>query len=316
MRLIPMELLLAALAGLAGLALLTQAKPLPTEDDFAKAKAKLENDPLDPEASNTVGKYMAFVLGDYSGAMPFLVYSPDKTLKTLAEHELDAKYTASAVQKVGMGDEWVTAAKNFKVLSPAFYDRAAQWYTLAWPGLDNVWKDRSRIQGRKLAVARPQGVARKGMPSGWTTDVGNAGANAILDGNVARVGSYSVKLPAADAKTAGSVSAFKSVLTPISGKTYEVSAYVLADGTENAADSIFVWFFDGAGNNINKQSVFVPVDMPFWNRVVIKGDVPKGAVRALVGVALYSKSGNFWIDDFSMKVDGKEVLKNTSFEEK
>lgn len=316
MKVIPMELLLAALAGLAGLALLTQAKPLPTEDDFVKAKAKLEKDPTDAEASNTVGKYMAFVLGDYPGAMPFLVYSPDKTLKTLAEHELDEKYTTSAVQKVGMGDEWVAAAKNFKVLSPAFYDRAAQWYSAAWPGLDSVWKDRSRAQGRKLAVSRPVGAARKGMPSGWTTDVGNAGGTAVLDGNVARVGSYSVKLPAADPKVNGSVSAFKSILTPITGKKYEVSAYILADGTENAADSVFVWFFDGAGNNIGKQSVFAPVDIPFWTRASIAGDVPKGAVRALVGVALYSKSGSFWVDDFSMKIDGKEVLKNTSFEEK
>lgn len=133
---------------------------------------------------------------------------------------------------------------------------------------------------------------------------------------MARVGSYLVKLPAADAKVQGSVSAFKSVLTPISGKTYEVSAYIMADGTENAADSIFVWFFDAAGNNVVKQSVFTPVDVPFWVRASIKGDVPKGAVRALVGAALYSKSGTFFVDDFSMKVDGKEVLKNTSFEEK
>lgn len=316
MRRIPMELLLAALAGLAGLALIVQSKPVPSEDDFMKAKAKLEKDPMDVAASDTVGRYMAFVLGDYSGAMPFLVYSPDKTLKTLAEHELDDAYTNTPVKKVGMGDEWVAAAKNLKPLAPALYERAAQWYAAAWPGLDVVWKDKARTQGRKLAVSRPLGVARKGMPGGWTTDVGNAGGMAQLDGNVARTGSYSVKLPAADAKVAGSVSAFKSVLTPISGKTFEASAYVMADGTENAADAIFVWFFDAAGNNIGKPSAFTSVDVPFWVRVSIKGDVPKGAARALVGVALYSKSGNFWVDDFSLKVDGKEVLKNTSFEEK
>lgn len=174
-----MELLLAALAGLTGLALLVQAKPLPSEDDYIKAKAKLEKDPTDAEASNTVGKYMAFVLGDYPGAMPFLVYSPDKTLKALAEHELDEKNTSTAVQKVGMGDEWVAAAKNFKGLAPAFYDRAAQWYAAAWPGLDTVWKDRSRTQGRKLGASRPPGVARKGMPSGWTTTSGTLEAKPI-----------------------------------------------------------------------------------------------------------------------------------------
>jgi hypothetical protein len=63
-------------------------------------------------------------------------------------------------------------------------------------------------------------------------------------------------------------------------------------------------------------STFYPLDIPFWNRVVLKGVVPEGAVRAQVVVVLASKKGSMWVDDVSLKIDGKDVLKNGSFEEK
>src|SRR6267142_2580604 len=91
-----MELLLLGLAGLGGLALLLQQKPLPTKEDAEKAFAVLGKDPTDPDANTVFGKYKAFVIGDYDGAMPYLVHSKDITLKTLAEHELDSNYTQSA----------------------------------------------------------------------------------------------------------------------------------------------------------------------------------------------------------------------------
>ncbi|MCI0528775.1 MAG: hypothetical protein L0Y56_15155, partial [Nitrospira sp.] len=89
-----MELLLLGLGGLGVFALLLQQRPLPSQDDVLKALDILDKDASDPNANTVAGKYKAFVLGDYDAGMPFLVKSNDRTLKTLAEHEVDATHTA------------------------------------------------------------------------------------------------------------------------------------------------------------------------------------------------------------------------------
>jgi len=316
-----MEILLLAAAGAAGLAaLLTQSKPLPSDADFKKAQDTLKTTPEDPDANLVAGKYIAFVTGDYDNGMAYLAKSNDKTLRTLAEHERAPLYTDTAPQKVGMGDEWVAASKTFPALFRIFYDRAAHWYSAAWPDLDATWKDRTRTQGRKLAASRPPGGAKKAPPSGWVVDPGNAGRPIVIDGAVARTGSYSIRIPAADEKVKNSYSSLKSELIPIpasaQGKPFEVSAYVLADGTENGTDSLYGQFFDNAGSQIGTVSAYMPVDTPFWNRVSLKGTVPNNAVRAQFSSVLNSKKGSLWIDDASMKIDGKEILKNGSFEDR
>lgn len=304
-----MELLLA-LAGLAGLTLLLQSKsPLPSEDEFRKAKDVLDKDPLNAAANTVVGKYLAFVQGNYSAAMPYLVHSSDKTLQTLADHELDSMYTDSAVKKVGMGDEWVSAARKIPALAAIFYDRAAQWYGAAWPGLDAVWKQKSRLQGRKLAASRPAGGPRKGLPSGWVVD---SGKPPVLDGNVARTGSYSARVFGADDKVAGS--SLRSQIMVVSGMTFELSAFLLTDETENPGDRIYVQFFDPSGRMVGMSSTFSTVDIPFWTRVSIKGAIPQNVVRAQFGIDSFSKKGATWIDDVSLKIDGMEVMTNPSFE--
>lgn len=313
-----MEILLVGGLAAAGLALLlSQSKPLPTQKEFDQALEKWRKDPKDPQANLVVGKYLAFVQGDWKEGMIFLSNSNDPTLKALGEHEVDPTYTDSAVKKVGMGDEWVAAAKKFQAISPVFYDRANQWYVAAWPDLDEAWKLKARQQGRKLAVSRPIGAARKGIPSGWSESPGASGRPAVLDGNVARTGSYSVRIPAADEKVKDSGSSVESEKLVVTGKKkVEASIYVLADGTENANDRIFVFFYDQGGNPIGHISAYIPLDVPFWNRVEVKGDVPATAARAMFAVGNYSKKGNMWVDDASAKFDDKEALRNRSFEEK
>lgn len=304
-----MELILAGLAGLAGLALLLQAKSLPSEEDFKKAQAKLGANPLDPDSNTTVGKYMAFVLGDYSNAMPYLVHSKDTTLKTLAEHELDATYTALPAQKVGMGDEWVAAAKKLPALSRIFYDRASQWYIQGWPDLDPVWRGKLREQGARLSASRPPGPARKGVPTGWKIEGGTPSS----DGSVARNGSYSIKMPSDPKQEVF----FKSdAIQVVPNSKIEYSAFVRSDGTDNKTDQIILNFFDKDGRLAGVGGIPIPVDVPFWNYVSGKSDVPPEAIFVKLGAAVRSKKGTLWVDDTSLKVDGKEVLKNPSFEEK
>lgn len=312
-----MELLLLGLAGLGGLALLLQSKPLPSKEDAEKAFNKLEKEPLDPDANTVLGKWKAFVMGDYAGAMPFLIHSKDATLKGLAEHELDDTYTLTAQQKVAMGDEWVTAAKKFPALNKIFYDRASQWYGKAWSDLDGAWKLKLRDQAKKIAAARPPGVGKKGLPSGWMDTPGMNGIPPVLDGTISRTGSLSAKILPPDEKAkAGSASILRSEVIPIPAKLIEVVAYTLSDGTDMGTDRVALGFFDAAGNSLAYHQAFLPIDYPFWTQVSVKATPPAKAARAQLEFWQYSKKGNIWVDDVSMKADGKDIMKNGSFEEK
>lgn len=312
-----MEILLA-IAGLTGLALLLQSKALPSLEDYEKAKEKLATTPTDPAANTIAGKYLAFVVGDYKEGAKHLVLSDDKTLATLAEHDSNPTYFDSGVKKVGLADEWVTAAKKYPKISNVFYDRAAQWYAAAWPDVDGIWRDRVRERGLKMSAARPNGAKRKSPLVDWPIHPGIAGAAWALDNTVSRSGSYSAKLIPADEKVNGSASAIRSTLGPVTGNTVDASVYVLSNGTENGADRVHLEFFDANAKQMlfNTISAFIPLDVPFWQRINLKGNVPKGAARFQIGASIYSKQGNFWIDDASVKFDGKEALKNGSFEDK
>lgn len=307
-----MELLLA-LAGLGGLAFLLQQKPLPNKDDAAKARIALGKNIDDPDANTTVGKYEAFVLGNYQEAMPFLAKSGDKTLKTLAEHELDPDYTKTATQKVGMADEWVTATKKFPALNRIFIDRAGQWYISAWPDLDDLWKGKAREQAAKLATSRPMGVSRKGVPKKWSISNIAAPNPPSIDGLVARTGSHSIKIPSADPKISTSDNGIQSDPIPLTGQEVQYSAYVRTDKTEGKTDQVYVSFFDGTGGLLQISAQNIPADMPFWNRVGGTVKVPANTTSMRFGTAIRSKNGTAWIDDVSVLVDGKEIL-NQSFE--
>lgn len=311
-----MELLLLTLAGLGGLALLLQSKALPSKDDAEKAFGVLDKDPTDPDANTIFGKYKAFVQGDYAAAMPYLIHSKDTTLKTLAEHELDDKNTATPTQKVGMGDEWIAATKKFPALNRIFLDRASQWYVAAWPGLDGLWKDKAREQGAKMAFARPAGVTKKGVPKKWNVGDVNAVIQPLIDGTVARTGSHSIKLAGADPKISTSENGFQSDVIQFSGKEVEYSAFVRTDKTERKDDEVLISFFDNTGGLVLISAENMPTDVPFWNRVYKKIKSPANAVSLRVGAKVRSKNGAAWVDDMSVKVDGKEVLPNPSFEER
>lgn len=310
--------ILIPLAGAVGLVTsLIQQKPLPTEAEALRALDKLVKNPDDPDANTVAGKYASFVLGDYQEGLPLLAKSNDKNLKTLADHELDPTHVATALQKVEMGDEWVLAIKKFPALWRIFFDRAGHWYKEAWPNLDAAAKVKLRQQGAKLSEARPFGGARKGMPSGWVVTTGVGGRPSVLDGTIARIGSYSGKLLPADEKVQGSGSTLTSEHVPVQpSKPVEFVAFTRSDGTENGADTVSLGFWDANNNAIAFHSALVPVDVPFWTPLKIKVNAPANAARVNVQFWMFSKKGNYWIDDVSLKIDGRQVFRNGSFEER
>lgn len=307
-----MEIILA-LGGIAGLALLLQAKPLPSESDFKKAQEKLAINADDPDANRTAGKYLAFVVGDYAAAMPFLSKSSDKTLKVLADHEMDAAYTDSPYKKIGMGDEWVVAAKNFPPLAKIFYERASRWYGISWPDLDGIWKDKARAQLRKIlqneGVPNPAGIK---APTGWRVIDPNQKASPTT--KAVRTGKASFQIVAGKNPSPQYVS-IEQVINPVPGRKYDFSAWVLSDGTDSSLEQITAVAFAQGGKMIGGLALTVPQDQPWWHKLETTFDVPQDTAFIQIHITVGSKAGNLFYQDISFKADGKELIKNGLFEQ-
>lgn len=307
--------LLLGLAGLTGLAALLQSKVLPTEKDYQKATLDLVVKPDDPALNLTAGKYEVFVLNDFQFGLQHLAKGSDKTLAALAQKELDDKNTATPELQVGMGDEWVLAAKKYPPLVTQFYDHASEWYAKAWPKLSDLWKAKVREQGGKLAASRPKTTSIKSLPKNWS---GSGGQTSMpsSDGSIARTGSYSVKLPERNSPNQNPEIFLRSDTIQENPQSIELSGYSRAEGTESKNDQLFVNFFNKDGELIGVDGPNLPVDIPVWLRSSKKIDVPKETASMIAGVAKRSKLGILWVDDLSIKSAGKELLKNGSFEQK
>jgi hypothetical protein len=307
--------LLLGLLGLGGFAFLLQSKPLPTQSDAVKASEKLDKDPDDPAANTVIGTYMAFVLGKFPEAMPYLAKSSDSTLKNLAQQEIGLAYSEEPDKQVKMGNEWVQASKKFTSLVGLFYDRASFWYVKAWPNLKEPDKTKMRIQAQRLATSRRPGPPRKSS-SGWFNNPGIAVIKPTeLDNTIARTGSYSAKLFPAKENVPNGYSGLYTIPYPVKGANFEVSAFVRSNETDNQEDEMSIKFSDDQGIN-SWRKVLLPVDLPFWQYVSIKGATPPNARQITILVNQYSKKGNIWVDDASLRFNLIEDMKNGSFEEK
>jgi len=73
---------------------------------------------------------------------------------------------------------------------------------------------------------------------------------------------------------------------------------------------------DGGGNlggKLIENKLWFFADLRYRQ---IKNEIPSNIVFITVGILKRSKAGTIWVDDFSVKLDGKESVKNGSFEEK
>lgn len=312
-RWVPLAMVLALLS------LGASQEKLPSALDAKKAEASLVANPDDPAANLTVGRYLAFVQGDFDKANAYFQKGSDPVLKKLAQDEAVAK-DAVDTEKVKMGDAWVQASGKMPgVYQRLARDRGAQWYTVAWNGLkgEPIWGDKLREQGLRVSQARPQGVTKKVMPKGWTVSPLGGGMSPVIDGTIAHSGSTSLKMIPSDPKVPGSFTMLVAEKIPIpqGSKTISISAYVRTDGTESKADQVFANVFDATGKGIGTVGPKVTEDVPFWKRYEDVQNIPDQAASVQFGVIMNSRKGNMWVDDVSMTFDGKtELLKNTSFD--
>jgi carbohydrate binding protein with CBM4/9 domain len=283
---------------------LTQAKG----DDVRKAEAVLANSPDDAQANLVVGKSLAFGKEDWAAAIPHLAKGSDATLRRLAEKE--ASDLKTGPERVGMGDDWLDAAKKFPVHRKAVLDRAAFWYGMAWPDLDAPWRDRMRVRLQKMfqtpGIAPPKAAI---APKDWIVS-----PNARIGASAAAARSGKMSLQVVPTKDRQVVLSQSVVLKP--GASYELSAWILTDGTESVDDSLYAQGFSVDATMILSPATVVFPDQPLWKKLSAKFTAPDNAAKMTVYFVLNSTRGTVFLDDISLMADGKESLKNGSFEEK
>ena len=278
-----------------------QARP----EELRRAQQDLEKTPDDPAAHLVMGKH-ELLLGRWDTALRHLSQGSDKGLKEAALKDLGEP--TLGIDMARLGDEWAKLVKGLPAYRSSLLDRATYWHGKAWLLAEAPEKEKLRLRLRQAFLNPAPAPARKGLPAGWFQD---GEAASVLDGAVSRSGRYSVRI---QAPPKGAYAAIKNGLFPAVEGTCEVSAWVLTDGTEGAKDQIHVRLFNASGQFITFVGPFIPTDRPLWTRIDGQFKVNADVARMEVAVVRYSQAGTLWVDDLSLKLDGKELLENRSFE--
>jgi hypothetical protein len=98
------------------------------KEGYDKAEVVLAENPDDPAANATVGRYRILIYGDYPGGLPHLAKGDDPRLKEIAERDLAG--AISSQDRLALADAWFDLAKSDPELTP-LYARARHWYRLA-----------------------------------------------------------------------------------------------------------------------------------------------------------------------------------------
>jgi formylglycine-generating enzyme required for sulfatase activity len=123
---------------------------------FQQARAKLEEQPTDPEANLAVGRYLCLSKGDWEKGIPMLALGSDPALKALAVRELEK--TESPNAQVALADAWWDLAQG--KTGPereSLLLRAGYWYQEAEASLTS---ELAKVKIRK----RLEEIAKLGRP--------------------------------------------------------------------------------------------------------------------------------------------------------
>lgn len=304
-----------ALLALALLEMTAGSQEAKVPESVKKAEAKLIENPDDPDATLTLGKYLAFEKGEWEKAIPLLAKGSDATLKTLAEHE--GQPHEKGPEMVGMGDEWLKAAKKFPKDRKSCEGRAMWWFGRAWPDLDPVWRDKLRERLHKLAnlpAAYDKPNKGGGPVKGWSIP-DELWESYIMTG-FSHTGKTCAQILPAGKKNEVGYTGFHSLTMPTSeGKSYHVSFWAFTERTD-ADGTLSVRFLDAAGKLVSQSGPFIPPDSPWWKKIEGDFKCPAGAVRIDLNFTMMAKAGVTFIDDVVVECDGKNLIQNGGFEDR
>ncbi|MCE9591237.1 MAG: hypothetical protein K8S99_12010 [Planctomycetes bacterium] len=144
------------------------------------ARTRLQEDPLDPAANLTMGRFYCLVKGDWQKGLPLLAQGGDTALKQASEKDMAAP--KDAIQQAMVGDAWWDiTGKEPPAFKRAIQTRSAYWYRKAAPELTGLAKARVEQRLDELAITSgPEAAAIDllsliQLPTGgtWKLDAGS-----------------------------------------------------------------------------------------------------------------------------------------------
>lgn len=268
----------------------------------AKAEKVVADHPDDPAANLTLGAYYA-TLADWGRALGFLEKSKAPEIRSGLEAE--AKDDGNYLTWVEIADAWTRKLPKSGPVRQACVERSGYWYTKAWPSLDAVWKTKLRERLAKLYAPAVPGKAGA-LPENWYAPVDTSHKSSVVAERSHTGGSSAKLTPGTKARNARLLASPK---IDGAGKKVELSIWVLSDGTTSPDDEVR-FYIDGS-----ISSVKIPKDLPVWTRLSHSVELQSGSFQgAQIEVVSFSKAGSIFVDDLSVKVDGKEQLQNGGFE--
>ncbi|HEX3999087.1 MAG TPA: hypothetical protein VHX65_11090 [Pirellulales bacterium] len=124
---------------------------------------QLQTDPGNAAANLAVGRFYAFVKGDFDKALPYLAKSSDAALKDVADKDLAAP--TAAADQAKLGDAWwALAESNHEPAKSHLQSRAADWYAKAAPNLKGLAKGEVEARLKEIeAMGRVAGLTPRSL---------------------------------------------------------------------------------------------------------------------------------------------------------
>lgn len=293
MKTLTVALILAALSG--------------QSQEIAKAEKIISERPDDPAANQILAVHYA-ALGDWDRAIPCFARSKIDTLRSAAERE--ASVDGNNLTLVEIGDAWIAALPKSGPARQACVDRASFWYAKSWLKLDDLWK--LKLRERLAKLYRPV-AAHPGTITGWGGPLDPAQKVDVLSTTVHSGGAALRLTPNAGKAKNHSFLRSPTIAVP-AGKVLEFSVWILADGNDSLDDHVRFFVKDSERRDIENNMLHMPTDLPVWKKVSKQVDLKGEPCLASLEVVSFSSKGFVWVDDLSLKIDGKELLQNGGFE--
>jgi len=110
-----------------------------TFSQIETANETIKNDPNDPDANLTLGRYLCFALADWKEGLHYLAKGSDKNLLKLAAEEQN--HPADADAQIALADNWWDQAQSVQNhVKENIMRHAGQWYEKALPALSGLVK--------------------------------------------------------------------------------------------------------------------------------------------------------------------------------
>ena len=121
--------------------------------EYRNAIARLEENPTDPDANLTAGRYLCLAKGDWDRGIPMLALGSDAALKAVAAKDLKGATTPEA--RAALADNWWELAQTKEGEEKhALLLRAGEWYEEARPEVTGLAK--VRLQNRLDEIGKIQ----------------------------------------------------------------------------------------------------------------------------------------------------------------